>query len=119
MIPMGANGHNITINEAIDISSDLKKAYEEEEDVRYLIDMSKRLEGLPRHASMHAAGVVIGQKPIDEKNTIRLPRTEKIIHFFIFHVQVVYININSFALFNISHCILYDRECPKSKEIHF
>lgn len=66
MIPMGANGHNITINEAIDISSDLKKAYEEEEDVRYLIDMSKRLEGLPRHASMHAAGVVIGQKPIDE-----------------------------------------------------
>lgn len=66
MIPMGANGHNITINEAIDISSDLKKAYTEEEDVRYLIDMSRKLEGLPRHASMHAAGVVIGQKPIDE-----------------------------------------------------
>lgn len=66
MIPMGANGHNITINEAIDISSDLKKAYTEEEDIRYLIDMSKKLEGLPRHASMHAAGVVIGQKPIDE-----------------------------------------------------
>ena len=66
MIPMGANGHNITISEAIDISPDLKKAYTEEEDVRYLIDMSKKLEGLPRHASMHAAGVVIGQKPIDE-----------------------------------------------------
>lgn len=66
MIPMGANGHNITIDEAVHISSDLKKAYEEEEDVRYLIDMSKKLEGLPRHASMHAAGVVIGQKSIDE-----------------------------------------------------
>lgn len=66
MIPMGANGHNITIEEAIGISTDLKKAYEEEEDVRYLIDMSKRLEGLPRHTSMHAAGVVIGQKPLDE-----------------------------------------------------
>ena len=66
MIPMGANGHNITIQEAIDISPDLKKAYQEEEEVRYLIDMSRKLEGLPRHASMHAAGVVIGQKPIDE-----------------------------------------------------
>ncbi|MBR1865483.1 MAG: DNA polymerase III subunit alpha [Lachnospiraceae bacterium] len=66
MIPMGQNGHNITIHEALDISSDLKKAYTEEDEVRYLIDMSRKLEGLPRHASMHAAGVVIGQKPIDE-----------------------------------------------------
>ncbi len=66
MIPMGAQGHNMTIKEAMDISADLKKAYEEESDVRYLIDMSQKLEGLPRHASMHAAGVVIGQKSIDE-----------------------------------------------------
>ena len=66
MIPMGQNGHNPTIKEALNISSDLKKAYDEEEDVRYLLDMSQRLEGLPRHASMHAAGVVIGQKAIDE-----------------------------------------------------
>lgn len=66
MMPIGANGHNITIKEALTISSDLKKAYEEESDVKYLIDMSQKLEGLPRHASMHAAGVVIGQKPIDE-----------------------------------------------------
>lgn len=66
MIPMGANGHNITINEALDISPDFKKAYHEEQEVKYLVDMSRKLEGLPRHASMHAAGVVIGQKPIDE-----------------------------------------------------
>ena len=66
MIPMGQNGHNPTIKEALTISSDLKKAYDEEEDVRYLLDMSQRLEGLPRHTSMHAAGVVIGQKAIDE-----------------------------------------------------
>ena len=66
MIPMGGQGHNITIKEAVDISADLKQAYHEEEDVRYLIDMSQKLEGLPRHASMHAAGVVIGQKSIDE-----------------------------------------------------
>ncbi len=66
MIPMGQNGHNPTIKEALTISSDLKKAYEEETDVHYLLDMSQKLEGLPRHASMHAAGVVIGQKAIDE-----------------------------------------------------
>ena len=40
---------------------DLKKLYDEDEQVKYLIDMSKRLEGLPRHTSMHAAGVVISQ----------------------------------------------------------
>jgi len=66
MIPMGGQGHNITIKEAVEISADLKKTYNEEDDVRYLIDMSQKLEGLPRHASMHAAGVVIGQKSIDE-----------------------------------------------------
>ena len=66
MIPMGQNGHNPTIKESLSISTDLKKAYEEEPDVKYLLDMSQKLEGLPRHASMHAAGVVIGQKAIDE-----------------------------------------------------
>lgn len=66
MIPMGQNGHNPTIKESLSISADLKKAYEEEPDVKYLLDMSQKLEGLPRHASMHAAGVVIGQKAIDE-----------------------------------------------------
>lgn len=63
MVP---NELNITINRALEISSDLKRAYEEDEQVKQLIDMSKRLEGLPRHTSMHAAGVVISQKSVDE-----------------------------------------------------
>jgi DNA polymerase-3 subunit alpha len=63
MVP---NELNITISKALKISPDLKKVYEEDEETRYLIDMSKRLEGLPRHASMHAAGVVIGKTAIDE-----------------------------------------------------
>lgn len=49
----------ITIEKALKVNSELKKAYATEESTRYLIDMSKRLEGLPRHASTHAAGVVI------------------------------------------------------------
>jgi len=56
----------ITIERALKINSELKAAYEEEEDTRELIDMSMKLEGLPRHASTHAAGVVISDKPIME-----------------------------------------------------
>ena len=56
---------NITLEKALK-SPDLKKAYEEDPQVKELIDMSMRLEGLPRHTSMHAAGVVISQKSIDE-----------------------------------------------------
>lgn len=63
MIP---NELNITIDKALKTSPDLKKIYAEDEETKYLIDMSKRLEGLPRHASMHAAGVVIGKRAIDE-----------------------------------------------------
>ena len=57
---------NITLNRALTMNPELKKLYQEDDQVRELIDMSKRLEGLPRHTSMHAAGVVIGQKAIDE-----------------------------------------------------
>ena len=63
MVP---NELNITIEGALKKSPDLKKAYAEDEETKYLIDMSRRLEGLPRHASMHAAGVVIGKDSIDE-----------------------------------------------------
>lgn len=57
---------NITIDKALDMNPELKKAYEDQEEIHYLIDMAKRLEGLPRHTSMHAAGVVISQKDVDE-----------------------------------------------------
>ena len=63
MVP---NELNITIEGALKKSPDLKKAYAEDEETKYLIDMSRRLEGLPRHASKHAAGVVIGKDSIDE-----------------------------------------------------
>ena len=57
---------NITIDKALKMNPELRKSYESEEQVKYLIDMSRRLEGLPRHSSMHAAGVVISQKSVDE-----------------------------------------------------
>lgn len=57
---------NITIDKALKMNPELRKSYENDEQVKYLIDMSRRLEGLPRHSSMHAAGVVISQKSVDE-----------------------------------------------------
>lgn len=57
---------NITLGKALQSSPDFKKAYDNDPQVKELIDMSMRLEGLPRHTSMHAAGVVISQKAVEE-----------------------------------------------------
>lgn len=56
----------ITIKKAIDINPELKALYNSDEQAKYLLDMSMKLEGLPRHTSMHAAGVVISKASIDE-----------------------------------------------------
>ena len=57
---------NITIESALQKNPELKKVYDTDPAIRELIDMSKRLEGLPRHTSTHAAGVVISPKAVDE-----------------------------------------------------
>ena len=56
----------MTLKKALEISTELKKLYEGDEQVHQLIDYAMTLEGMPRHASTHAAGVVIGAKPLDE-----------------------------------------------------
>lgn len=63
MIP---NELNITIARALEMNPEFRELYKNDEQVHYLIDMCKKLEGLPRHTSMHAAGVVICQRPADE-----------------------------------------------------
>ena len=56
----------ITIDKALVMNPKLKELYEDDDRIKYLLDMSRRLEGMPRHASTHAAGVVISDKSIDE-----------------------------------------------------
>ena len=63
MVP---NELNITLARALQINPEFKTLYDTNEQVKELIDMCQKLEGLPRHTSMHAAGVVICQKPADE-----------------------------------------------------
>lgn len=63
MIP---NELNITLEKALKMNPMLKESYDNNTQIKYLIDMSMRLEGLPRHTSMHAAGVLISSKAVDE-----------------------------------------------------
>lgn len=63
MVPMELK---ITIKKALEQNIELLQEYENNSDVKYLLDMSIKLEGLPRHSSTHAAGVVISDKPIIE-----------------------------------------------------
>ena len=57
---------NMTIDRALNVNPELRSHYDSDPQVKKLIDLSKRLEGLPRHTSMHAAGVVISQRAVDE-----------------------------------------------------
>jgi len=66
LIPMGSQGFPMTITHALEITPELQKAYDEEEDVKEIIDMAKKIEGCARHISVHAAGVVISPIPLNE-----------------------------------------------------
>lgn len=66
MIPPGWQGHSMTIDNALKQSPDLKRAYDSEPETKRLLDIAKKLEGVARHASVHAAGVVIADKDLTE-----------------------------------------------------
>ncbi|MCL4364386.1 DNA polymerase III subunit alpha [Patescibacteria group bacterium] len=66
MIPFGKQGFAMTISAALEESAQLKFAYQTEPDVKKVLDIARKLEGLPRHSSVHAAGVVISDQPMTE-----------------------------------------------------
>lgn len=66
LIPPGWQGHSMTLDMAMEQSPELKRAYQSEPETKRLIDLAKKLEGVARHASVHAAGVVIADKPLTE-----------------------------------------------------
>lgn len=63
MIP---NELKITIDKALKMNDELREYYEQDESVKYLVDTARKLEGIPRHSSTHAAGVVISKLPVVE-----------------------------------------------------
>jgi len=66
LIPPGMQGFGMTIDKAIDMTPELSAAYRSEPDTKRLLDVARKLEGVARHASVHAAGVVIADKPLVE-----------------------------------------------------
>mgnify|MGYP001584764656 CR=1 FL=1 len=66
LIPLGAQGSAMTIDKAIDMTPELSTAYNTEPETKRLLDVARKLEGVARHASVHAAGVVIADKPLVE-----------------------------------------------------
>ena len=80
MIPLGWQGHAMTIDRALEQSAELRIAYTVEEQTKKLLDLARKIEGVVRHASVHAAGVVIADKEITEYTPLqREPNGEKII----------------------------------------
>jgi DNA polymerase III subunit alpha len=80
MIPPGWQGQAMTIDKALEQSPELKIAYSIEEDTRKILDLARKVEGVARHASVHAAGVVIADKDITEYTPLqRESNGEKII----------------------------------------
>lgn len=65
-VPSGPNNLHITLDEALKISKPLRELYEADERVKTLIDTARSIEGMPRHASTHAAGVVITRLPVSD-----------------------------------------------------
>src|SRR3989344_5554244 len=64
LIPPGAQGFPMTLDKAIQVSPELNSAYQNEKETKTLLDLARKLEGVARHASVHAAGVVISDKPL-------------------------------------------------------
>ncbi len=80
MIPLGSQGFAMTIDRAMDLVPELKKAYDEEPAVQELLDLSKKIEGCVRHVSVHAAGVVISPTVLTDFTPTQLdPKGGKII----------------------------------------
>lgn len=80
LIPIGSQGFPMTFKRALEMVPELKKAYDNEPDTKKIIDYAKKLEGVVRHASVHAAGVVIADKEITEYTPLQLdPKGGKVI----------------------------------------
>ncbi len=80
LIPMGSQGFPMTIETAMEMVPELKKAYKDEADAKTIIDMAKKIEGCARHISVHAAGVVIAPTPLTDYTPLQFdPKGGKII----------------------------------------
>jgi len=80
LIPIGSQGFPMTINKALEVSSDLKSLYKEDKDSKKILDLAKEVEGNARHISVHAAGLVVSPTELTDYTPIQLePSGDKVI----------------------------------------
>ena len=72
LIPMGSQGFAMTIDRALNIEPELAKLYKKDPEARQILDLAKRIEGRVRHMGVHAAGVVIAPKPLENYVPIQI-----------------------------------------------
>ncbi|PYT02323.1 MAG: DNA polymerase III subunit alpha, partial [Acidobacteria bacterium] len=78
LIPPPIRGRNVSIDQALEMVPELKQAFDSDAQVRKVIDIAKRLEGCARHSSVHAAGVVISPKPLEELVPVALSQKQEL-----------------------------------------
>ncbi len=71
LIPLGSQGFPMTIDRALTMEEELKQLYQEDDDVKEIIDLARRIEGSARHTGVHAAGVVISPTPLTEWTSLQ------------------------------------------------
>jgi len=71
LIPMGSQGFPMTIDRALTLEPDLKALYDEDDDIKEILDLGKRIEGCVRHVGVHAAGIVVAPTPLVEWTPIQ------------------------------------------------
>jgi DNA polymerase-3 subunit alpha len=80
LIPLGAQGFPMTITRALGLEPELKQIYDEDDDIREVIDLAKQIEGCARQTGVHAAGVVISPTPLTDWTPLQVdPKTGKLI----------------------------------------
>jgi DNA polymerase-3 subunit alpha len=97
MIPIGKQGFHMTIDKAMDINKELKEAVDLDPETRHIIEIAKKLEGCARHASVHAAGIVITPTPLTDYMPLQKePEGERIITQY--DMYALDVNANSKAI---------------------
>ena len=71
LIPIGAQGFPMTIQKALDLTPELRDLYKNDQETKRLLDLAQKLEGVARHASTHAAGVIIAPEPLIEYSPVQ------------------------------------------------
>ncbi|MFH1867310.1 MAG: DNA polymerase III subunit alpha [Patescibacteria group bacterium] len=77
MIPLGHQGFHMTIKRALEENSDLWTLYQEDSEVKRLLDLAQKVEGCARHASVHAAGIVISPTPLIDYTPLQMDVDDK------------------------------------------